>query len=312
MSDFNVWSYLAKMGVSVRGPGVDSMAEGDKVAGINTPNILTFSDIEEFLHVDYARFNCQVPGCKETFSQLQESEKHYSAVHRHSCSVCKKSLPSSHLLEIHIQENHDSFFAVLSERKPSYQCFLPTCSYLSWNASERHEHAIKAHKFPPDFRFDKIKKSTKAKKKEKVAADKSEAVARRPLSLARMGEKQKGPSKEDLSSKRSSICIDSPSSAAGSLVKSSWNGTTPDISKVPESKASSAGISPATKKSKIPVRSNSCRVPRNLSFGAGIAKTFIRPKQKHWHQTGSDDLMDTHTNIEHTDFSPMRNALPNQ
>jgi len=315
MCDFNVWSYLAKMGVSVRGPGMVSMEEGDKVAGMDTPTFLALEDIEEFLHVDYAQFSCQVPGCSQKFSQLHQSETHYNAMHRHSCSVCRKSLPSPHLLEIHIQEAHDSFFAVLAERKPSYQCFLPTCPYLSWNATDRHEHVIKVHKFPPDFRFDQVKKKIKEKKKPVVAVEHSaaQAVIRRPMSLARLGEKYQ--TKDDLStSKRSSICVDSPTSMQGSLVKSPWNGTSPDVSRQGDqsliSSPGSGGSSSSTKRSKIPVRSNSCRVPRNLSFGAGVAKTFIRPRSKHWHQTGSDDMMDTHTNIEKTDLAILKNALP--
>eukprot|EP00092_Neocalanus_flemingeri_P014528 GFUD01015675.1.p1 GENE.GFUD01015675.1~~GFUD01015675.1.p1 ORF type:complete len:320 (-),score=80.47 GFUD01015675.1:523-1482(-) len=318
MCDFNVWSYLAKMGVSVRGPGLASMAEGDKVAGMDSPTFLSLEDIEELLHVDYAQFSCQVPGCNYTFSQLHQSETHYNAVHRHSCSVCRRSLPSPHLLEIHIQESHDSFFAVLAERKPSYQCFLPTCPHLSWNASERHDHVIKIHKFPPDFRFDQVKKKGSEKRKEKKAAGGgdsagSQAVTRRPLSLARLGEKF--PNKDDLSpSKRSSICVDTPTSISGPLVKSPWNGTSPDVSRPPDQNIvpspSSGGPSSSSKRSKIPVRSNSCRVPRNLSFGAGVAKTFIRPRSKHWHQTGSAEMMDTQTNIEKTDLNILRNALP--
>lgn len=305
MCDFNVWSYLAKMGVSVRGPGLASMAEGDKVAGMDTPTFISLDDIEELLHVDYAQFSCQVPGCNQTFSQLHQSEVHYAAVHRHSCSVCRRSLPSPHLLEIHIQESHDSFFSVMADRKPSYQCFLPTCPHLSWNATERHDHVIKAHKFPPDFRFDKVKKGGKSKKKvDTTDLPGSQTVTRRPVSLARLGEKYT--TKDDLSpSKRSSVCVDTPT-----LVKSPWNGTTPDVSRLPDQTTTSSGGSANTKRSKIPVRSNSCRVPRNLSFGAGIARTFIRPRAKHWHQAGSDEMMDTHTNIEKTDLDILRNALP--
>jgi len=63
------------------------------------------------------------------------------------------------------------------------------------------------------------------------------------------------------------------------------------------------------KKSRIPVlRSSSCRVPRNLSFGAGVQRTFVRPKSKHWHQ--SSEPMDTGVDLEKVDFGSLRNALP--
>lgn len=42
-------------------------------------------------------------GCRLTFNQVYESEAHYRAVHTNSCSVCRKSLPSNHLLDLHIQ-----------------------------------------------------------------------------------------------------------------------------------------------------------------------------------------------------------------
>jgi len=311
MGDFNVWSYLAKMGVTVRGPGHPDLKEGDQICRVNQPILLKLEDIEELLHVEYKRFSCQAPGCKETFSQLHESETHYNALHRHSCSVCRKSLPSPHLLELHLQEQHDSFFSVLAERKPSYQCFLPTCPHLSWSSKERHEHAIKEHKFPPDFRFDQVKRrqGSKGGKGVKSAQDGN----RRPLSLARLGSNLQ----ENITdgNKRSSICVvDSPESlpANGPLVKSPWSGTLPDVSSTENSGAELANLNlnGSGKKSRIPVlRSNSCRVPRNFSFGAGVPRAFNRPKTKHWHQ-GNGEPMDTTVNIEKVDLQQLKAALP--
>lgn len=36
----------------------------------------------------------------------------------HICSVCRKVLPSSHLLDLHFAERHDSFFEVQKDKKP--------------------------------------------------------------------------------------------------------------------------------------------------------------------------------------------------
>jgi len=278
MGDFNVWGYLAKMGISIKETRDQDFKEGNKVTKINHPIILTLEDVEEFLHVDYKQFTCQVPGCKETFSQLHQSESHYNAVHRHSCAICRKSLPSPHLLEIHIQENHDSFFSILAERKPSFQCFLPTCSELSWNAQSRHDHAIKDHKFPPDFRFDNVKKRNGQRKggKAKNSFDLSGCNSR-PMSLTRLDTNM-----EEENNHRNSMCIlDSPASNLGS-----------------------------GKKSRIPVlRSNSCRVPRNISFGAGIPRAFEKPRSKNWHQQNSEP-MDTTISIEKVDLEMLKAALP--
>ena len=268
---------------------------------------------------------------------------------RHSCSVCKKALPSPHLLELHIQENHDSFFSVLSERAPSYQCFLPSCSETFWGPQERHAHAIEDHKFPPDFRFDAVKRREKkgkgggvdkhkkngmavdndeamekqdfsgkiSKKKEKDQNNQKEEISkshsaqpaiRRPLSLARMG--------DGAAHKRSSMVslasISSTTSASEHLGANSWLSAL-DVSKTEKLDSSPVSLAAAGqhqgKKSRIPVlRSSSCRVPRNLSFGAGVQRTFVRPKAKHWHQ--KSEPMDTGVDIEKVDFDSLRSALP--
>jgi hypothetical protein len=308
------------------------------VAKINNPSFLVAEDIEEFLHRDFNKFSCQAPYCQVKFKQLIDCESHYNSVHRHVCSVCHRSLPSNFLLELHIQETHDSFFAVLSEKKPSYQCFLNTCPHLSSTSAERRDHAIKQHKFPPDFRFDDARKKgrkkatnpekNRQKRSSSVTADSngksswnkdnnknmevdeaepkvvmrkhvSETPIRRPLSLARMGE-------------RRSICVETTDTPAAqpSLAKPQFHGTTPDVSKCYDSLQTGGhpnSISP--RKSKIPVRSNSCRVPNNCSFGAGVPRAFYRPKSKNWHQV-KDSAMDTTTSIEQTDFSQLRNSLP--
>lgn len=36
----------------------------------------------------------------------------------HFCSVCKKKLVSAHLLDLHVTENHDSYFDLQKEMKP--------------------------------------------------------------------------------------------------------------------------------------------------------------------------------------------------
>lgn len=60
---------------------------------------------------------CNVPGCHFIAESLLEFENHYNSSHRYTCGQCKKNLPSPHLLDLHIQETHDSFFSVMAERK---------------------------------------------------------------------------------------------------------------------------------------------------------------------------------------------------
>ncbi|KXS11101.1 hypothetical protein M427DRAFT_91979, partial [Gonapodya prolifera JEL478] len=49
-------------------------------------------------------------------------EKHYTRVHTNRCAVCVRTLPTPRLLEIHVQECHDSWFAVRAGRGESMVC----------------------------------------------------------------------------------------------------------------------------------------------------------------------------------------------
>ena len=84
MGEFNVWSYVAKMGVKgkiiytlrpeininpyiytkVRQSCDPYFGEGDAITKINSPTFLVAEDVEEFLHKDFDKFNCQAPGCQ--------------------------------------------------------------------------------------------------------------------------------------------------------------------------------------------------------------------------------------------------------
>lgn len=107
---------------------------------------------------------CNIPGCMETFKNIQSYESHYNSLHRYACSVCHKKLPSPHLLDLHIEETHDSFFAVQINKRPMYKCFLEKCEQMSSDPKERRDHCIRDHKFPHDFRFDKINKNSSGNK----------------------------------------------------------------------------------------------------------------------------------------------------
>lgn len=69
------------------------------------------------------KFRCHVPGCMKYFETLIAYEEHYNTNHRYVCSTCHKRLPSAHLLDLHILETHDYYFAALAEKKPMVYCF---------------------------------------------------------------------------------------------------------------------------------------------------------------------------------------------
>ncbi len=153
MCDFDVWTYLARLGVRSRTPSDPFFSDGDAVCQMRTCTYLTQEDEEELLHLDYAEFPCSAPGCSAAFSQLIDFETHYNSLHRHACDVCGLTAPSAHLLGLHVAESHDAFFAVVKEKRPSYECWLERCNKTFWTAEERGDHCVGVHQFPADFKF---------------------------------------------------------------------------------------------------------------------------------------------------------------
>ncbi|KAM4591963.1 zinc finger protein 511 [Odontesthes bonariensis] len=119
---------------------------------------LYISETEDRPALSVSEFACHISGCSAVFSTLEEYEHHYNSLHRHVCCSCRRSLPSARLLDIHIQEWHDSVFAVLAQKQDMYQCLVEGCGLKFRTGKQRKDHLIRIHKYPPDFRFDKNKK----------------------------------------------------------------------------------------------------------------------------------------------------------
>lgn len=119
---------------------------------------LYISEAEDKPALSVSEFACHISGCSAIFSTLEEYEHHYNSLHRHVCCSCRRSLPSARLLDIHIQEWHDSLFTILAQRQDMYQCLVEGCGQKFSTSKHRKDHLIRIHKYPPDFRFDKTKK----------------------------------------------------------------------------------------------------------------------------------------------------------
>nr|XP_058960350.1 zinc finger protein 511-like [Pocillopora verrucosa] len=102
-----------------------------------------------------AEFQCDIPGCGEWFSSVPSYEAHYNSLHRHCCQKCQRSFPSTHLLEIHILENHDMLFNMIAMRKNLYKCLVESCPDRFSSDEERKDHLVSLHKYPSDFRFNR-------------------------------------------------------------------------------------------------------------------------------------------------------------
>ncbi|XP_011165121.1 zinc finger protein 511 [Solenopsis invicta] len=145
---------LQQLGVGIRPVNDPYFEESYKVCKVFQRKGVTIDDEEELCHEVIKEFPCYVPGCKNTFQTLFDYEIHYNSSHRYACTECKVSKPNPRLLEIHIQETHDAFFKVLSEKQAMYQCYDSECDIKFNNPVERKEHCIKVHKFPKKYRFD--------------------------------------------------------------------------------------------------------------------------------------------------------------
>lgn len=99
------------------------------------------------------KIECTIISCKQIFNAVQELINHFNAVHKNKCSICRKSFPTSKILDIHILESHDNYFKALSLKKQMYKCLVDDCEKVFWRSSDRKNHLIAVHHFPNNFQF---------------------------------------------------------------------------------------------------------------------------------------------------------------
>ncbi|KAJ6636032.1 Zinc finger protein [Pseudolycoriella hygida] len=140
---------------------------------------------EEELHIQRSVV-CAIPNCNKEFDTIFGYESHYNSCHRNICNICHKNLPSAHLLDLHLSEKHDSFFAVQSKTKAMFACYVQECESVFINPEDRKDHCITIHKFPHDFRFD-IKSGAKTDSKLEVddeATVEGEGTSKQPFQIS--------------------------------------------------------------------------------------------------------------------------------
>ena len=95
------------------------------------------------------------PSCSslEPFKSIQEYEDHYQSRHCNVCHSCQKQLPTGHLLDLHLQEMHDSYFEVISKVQNSFSCFVEGCKKKFKTKKTRILHLIQKHEYPKSFDF---------------------------------------------------------------------------------------------------------------------------------------------------------------
>ncbi|XP_011882622.1 PREDICTED: zinc finger protein 511 [Vollenhovia emeryi] len=162
---------LQQLGIGTRPVNDPFFKESYEVCKVFQRKGVTIDDEEELCHEAIKTFQCYVPRCRSTFQTLLDYEMHYNSSHRYACTECKASRPNPRLLEIHIQETHDAFFKVLSEKQAMYQCYDSECGMKFNDPMERREHCIRVHKYPKKYRFDDTPRCSKEDELNKMEVD---------------------------------------------------------------------------------------------------------------------------------------------
>ncbi|XP_017066008.1 protein lethal(2)k10201 [Drosophila eugracilis] len=108
--------------------------------------------------------------------QQDEAVKPRDKEQSYTCAECRRILPTAHLLDLHITEQHDCYFAASVDRgdKPMFSCFLDECTTKFHTPRQRKDHCITVHKFPANYRFDHGKNKAKEKHQPKSKSNSME------------------------------------------------------------------------------------------------------------------------------------------
>ncbi|EDV59377.1 protein lethal(2)k10201 [Drosophila erecta] len=117
------------------------------------PSLPPFKKLGVLVEVD------DIVGDQDEGVRIRDKDQSYS------CAECRKVLPTAHLLDLHITEQHDCYFAASVERgdKPMFSCFLEECTIKFHTPRQRKDHCIITHKLPANYRFDQGKNRGKQK-----------------------------------------------------------------------------------------------------------------------------------------------------
>ena len=99
---------------------------------------------------------CSLPGHTPglTFASYKDYESHYIKAHTNRCLDCRKSFPSTHILDLHINEFHNALTELKREKgEATFACFVETCDEKRKTPAERRAHLIEQHMYPTNYFF---------------------------------------------------------------------------------------------------------------------------------------------------------------
>jgi len=96
---------------------------------------------------------CDNLACHAVLSDHLAYDNHYALLHKNACSNCAKQFLNQRYLDIHLLENHDSFFKAQAKQQNMYVCFVDGCSRKFSSDTKRYHHLNDHHMFPQKFCF---------------------------------------------------------------------------------------------------------------------------------------------------------------
>ncbi|BFZ25578.1 hypothetical protein BsWGS_28616 [Bradybaena similaris] len=259
--------YCSKQ-VALDEDGLDEV--GEDIADLGTLQVAGDGDATGIkMESDIRSFTCGLGGCRQSFTSLAGYESHYHTSHNFVCHTCRNSFVSAFLLDIHLEENHDSYFQVLSPRIDMFRCLVESCKLKFKTPELRKDHLMKAHQLPASFMFHKPIKTTSKKIKATV---KSQPVSSYPESNSM-----------DVSHEPSSNtgCQDGGQSLPNFVARTKHSRRE---QKVPKAVCFGRGSQKA------------------------FSSQRPAGRRRHWHQVGAVD-MDTAVDIEKVDFTDLVDSL---
>lgn len=156
---------------------------------------------------------CSLPGHTPglAFASYQDYESHYIKAHTNRCLDCRKNFPSSHILDLHIDEFHNVLTELKKERgEATLACFVESCDEKRKAPAERRAHLIERHMYPANYFFAVTKFGID--RRQSMLVDRNQS---KPQTNQRHGGRPRG-QKADKSSKNANVKIDKVGDADGS------------------------------------------------------------------------------------------------
>jgi hypothetical protein len=95
------------------------------------------------------------------FNSQEAYEVHYAEEHTNRCKTCSKNFPTSHYLDLHIEENHNALREELAARgEKTYGCLVEGCDRKCSTPQKRRLHLIDKHMFPKNYNFRIVDRGT--------------------------------------------------------------------------------------------------------------------------------------------------------